>query len=331
MALQPLVFEPYLRPQVWGGRNLERLFHKQLPPEGRYGESWEVSGHRFHVSRVAEGPLRGTPLTDLCRLHAEELFGNQLLEDGRFPLLIKLLDCQELLSVQVHPDDRLAQRLLGDERGKTEAWVILDVGPNGRIFAGLQEGTGREELVRCLRAGSVDQCLHSFQPRVGDCILLPAGTVHAVGSGVVLAEVQQSSDVTFRLSDWNRLSSDGRPRPLHIDEALEAIKFSAGPQFPVAPRPLAVSGAGNRAEALVRCPYFSLDRYQVSAALPLPYVGCLSIWMVIAGAVVLRAGDYCREFSAGETVLVPASVREGRWEAPGPGRTACLLGVTGET
>lgn len=267
------------------------------------------------------------PVSRACR----GLFGGQLPEDGQFPLLMKLLDCQELLSVQVHLDDGMARRLLGDERGKTEAWVILDVGPNDRIFAGLQEGTGREELVRRLRAGSVDECLHSFQPRMGDCIFLPAGTVHAVGGGVVLAEVQQSNDATFRLFDWNRLGSDGRPRPLHIDEALEAINFSTGPQFPVTPRPLAVPGASNRAEALVRCPYFSLDRYPVSAALPLPYVGRLSIWMVIAGAAVLRAGDYCREFSAGETVLVPASVREGRWEAPGPGRTACLLGVTGET
>jgi mannose-6-phosphate isomerase len=284
---------------VWGGRKLEE-FGKQLPSAERYGESWEISAHSLAVSRVQEGPLAGTTLTDLCENHWEELFGKRPKGDGKFPLLIKLLDCHELLSIQVHPDDQLAAQILGDELGKTEAWIILDVGPEGRVFAGLKEGVTREILQQHLQAGTTDQCLHSFQPKVGDCLFLPAGTVHAVGGGVVMAEVQQSSDATFRLFDWNRVGSDGQPRALHIEESLAAINFAAGPQEPLVEH-----------DPLVSCRYFRLRKLILRTAVPPK--GELSVYMILNGSAELAGAGYQRSFSRGETVLIPASASELAW------------------
>lgn len=221
--------------------------------------------------------------------------------------------------------------------GKTEAWVVLDVGPEGRIYAGFQEGVGRDDVLRHFRAGTLDQCLHSFQPRPGDCIFLRAGTVHAVGGGVILAEVQQTSDATFRLYDWNRLGSDGKPRALHIEQALESLDFSLGPVAPVAKQrasgfnPEARCCAKNQAETLVRCDYFRLDRFHLNAPLPLPYADRFSIWIVAAGSAELRGRNYRRSFQAGETVLVPACTRELSWEPDGnaSGTAAQLLAILG--
>jgi mannose-6-phosphate isomerase len=311
--MNPLVFEPYLRPMVWGGRRLESLVGKGLPAEGAFGESWEISGHPLHVSRVAEGPLRGVTLAELCSKHGRELFGDAPADLSRFPLLIKFLDCHEHLSVQVHPTDELAARLALRESGKTEAWVILEADANARIYAGLLRGTTRADVERAVAAGTVTSCLHSFTPKPGDCVFLPAGTVHAVGGGVLMAEVQQTSDATFRLFDWNRLGTDGKPRALHIRESLQAIDWSAGPVNPVIPTALAGLPANVRGEGLVRCRYFELNRFEIGETLSAA-PGRLSIWIVVAGEVDLEFASYRRRCRRGETVLVPATAQV-RWHA----------------
>lgn len=331
--MEPLIFEHYARPQVWGARRLETYLGKALPADGTFGESWEVSAHSHHVSRVAEGPLAGTLLTELWHDFARELAG-----PGRwpetFPLLIKLLDCHEQLSVQVHPSDQIAAQLLPGERGKTEAWVILATEPDGRIYAGLKPGVERADLQRHLAAGSVAECLHSFTPRAGDCVFLPAGTVHAVGGGVVMAEVQQSSDATFRLFDWNRPGPDGRPRALHVEQSLGSIHWDAGPTGPVRPEPLPAF-APVAAEQLVDCSYFKLHRFRGRQPFASPYAGQLSIWMVIGGGVELSTeGGYQRTLRSGETVMVPATANRARWSpvaASASGNEAdemVLLGIT---
>jgi mannose-6-phosphate isomerase len=327
--LQPLVFIPYLRSQIWGGRRLGRRLGKTLPAEGTFGESWEISAHPHHVSRVAEGEFAGASFADLWRDHAAELVGKSIAPQARFPWLIKFLDCHAQLSVQVHPDNRIARELLGDEMGKTEAWVVLDVEPGGQIQAGLKPGVSRADLVRHLDAGTVGECLHSFTPCPGDCVFLPAGTVHAVGGGVVLAEVQQSSDATFRLFDWNRLGSDGRPRTLHREEALRSIDWTSGPVSPVSPRPLAGCPGDVRGEGLVCCEHFRIDRYQVFAAMPLPCQNRMSVWILIDGRAALRArdGSYDRCFRPGETALIPATAGGLVWHASGD-TAATLLAVT---
>ena len=267
-TLEPLTFTPYLRPMVWGSRRLETHLGKPLPPDDTYGESWEVSTHRHHISRVNGGELHGETLADVCRRHPRELFGDvEPPASGQFPLLVKFLDCHELLSVQVHPTDALAAQMLPGERGKTETWVVLAAEPGSKIFAGLLPGVNRDVLASHLKSGTVDRCLHAFTPRPGDCIHLAAGTVHGIGGGILLAEVQQSSDVTFRLFDWNRLGADGRPRLLHVEESFEAIDWSASSVGPVKPIPFPVVGAGHDGEHLVRCPHYTLNRYHLSSPL----------------------------------------------------------------
>ena len=322
----PLVFEPYLRPMVWGGRSLGDLFGKRLPDDGPYGESWELSGHPHHVSRVAEGPLRGQSLADLCAQHPREVFGEAIPPGSRFPLLVKLLDCRDLLSIQVHPDDALAPRLAGEPSGKTEAWVVLEAEPTARICAGLKPGVTRAEVERALADGTLDRCLHDFTPRPGDCIFLPAGTIHAVGGGVVLAEVQQTSDATFRLYDWGRVGPDGRPRQLHVRESLEAIRWDFGPVDPVVPEVIPDTASGARAERLVECSYFGLDRLLLGAENPAGPWGRPTIWLVVSGAADLRTLDGAsRTFRRGETVLIPATA-EGPawWPVAGVGDTTLL-------
>jgi mannose-6-phosphate isomerase len=326
--MDPLIFESYARPQVWGQRRLETKLGKKLPATGNFGESWEISAHPHHVSRVNEGPLAGSPLDRLWRDHARGIFGR---DDAptRFPLLIKYLDCHEQLSVQVHPNDEIAAKLIPGEAGKTEAWVIIDAERSARIYAGLLPGTTRKQLEEHLKRGSVADCLHSFAPRAGDCLFLPAGTVHAVGGGVLMAEVQQSSDATFRLFDWNRLGTDHKHRELHVAESLQSIDWQAGPTKPVSPTPISNLSSGVAGEKLVDCDYFSLDRYQISTPFHLPYSGRMSIWLIISGEAQLDGenGAYRRNFRTGETVLIPASTGRLNWSPSGQS-SATLLGVS---
>lgn len=337
--MEPLVFTPYFRPQIWGGRGFTRL-GKSLPDVGKFGESWEVSAHPHHISCVAEGPLRGVLLTELWRDRRTEIDGppattssptdSAANNNDAFPWLFKLLDCQELLSVQVHPNDATAAEMhargeIADVRGKTEAWVVLHAESTARIYAGLRPGVDRAELERSLDRGAVAECLHSFTPRSGDCVMLHAGTVHAVGGGVLMAEVQQTSDATFRLFDWNRVDANGQPRTLHRQQSLAAINWIAGPVSPVVGRPLDVGGdhAGVRGELLAACPYFELRRYFVGQRLSLPSQPRMSIAMVLSGELQLSGpGPYEHSFHAGATVLLPAGAEYG-WR--NRGQTAATL------
>ncbi|MFO0863813.1 MAG: type I phosphomannose isomerase catalytic subunit [Gemmataceae bacterium] len=298
-TMDPLVFEPYLRPTPWGGRKLGELFAKPLPRIGNFGESWEISPHPVHVSRVAQGPHQGKTLNELCEAYPRELLGSAA--PGRFPLLIKLLDCRELLSIQVHPNDALASKLSAERSGKTEAWVVLHAERGAKIDAGFKPGVTRSEVERRLAEGTLEGALHSFSPRAGQCVYLPAGTVHAVGGGVVMAEVQQASDATFRLYDWNRVGADGARRQLHIPEALESIDWSRGPVDPVVPV-LTRHEGDVREERLVHCDCFTLDRFILQAGANLETTGP-TIWMVLSGAATVG----CTSLVAGGSILVPAN------------------------
>ena len=332
--MDPLVFEPYFRPQVWGGRRLEPLLGRPLPCEGAFGEAWMLSAQALHVSQVAEGPLQGSRLSDLWSSRALEIAGQPHEPADPFPLLIKFLDCRELLSIQVHPTDQIARELGAGELGKSEAWVVLDAEPGARIYAGLRQGTTREDVQRQLDSGRLAESLHEFVPSKGDCLFLPAGVVHAVGGGVLIAEVQQSSDATFRLFDWNRLGADGKPRTLHRNEALRSIDWTAGPASPALGSPLEGLPPGNRGQRLVACPYFTLDRFTLTSPWDLPQVPCaagpgrFSIWIVIEGRAELcrHESGYRRLFRRGETVLVPAASGACTW-TPSEG-SATLLGVS---
>lgn len=301
-VISPLRFEPFLRPLVWGGRNLASVLGKTLPTNETYGESWEVSDHTVHASVVATGPLAGTTLRSLMEYHAADILGPT--SSGTvFPWLIKYLDARDWLSVQVHPNDALAQRLRPGELGKTEAWFVLSAEPGSRIYAGLRPGAGPEGFRRALAEGTVANLLHSFTPRAGDCVFLPAGTVHALGGGVMLAEVQQNSDVTFRLFDWNRVDSQGRGRQLHVDDGLSAIDWKRGPVSPVN---VAVSGESDMTLSLVRCPYFDLSFVRHHRPVNLGGHGVLRALIVLDG----RARMGGETLNRGDVWLLPACMPE---------------------
>ena len=254
--LYPLRFEPIFRRYLWGGRRLGEVLHKPIGEGADYAESWEIVDHGADQSRVAAGPLAGTTLTELVLRHNRELFGRHV-GLTQFPLLLKFLDARQALSVQVHPNDEQAARLVPPDRGKTEAWVVLATKPGSLIYAGLKRGFDRHAFERELSRGTAELCLHRFEPAPGDCVFLSSGTVHALGAGLLIAEIQQSSDTTYRLHDWNRVGPDGKPRPLHIEQALAVIDFNRGPVDPVAPQPTDRPNV----ERLVECDKFVLDRW----------------------------------------------------------------------
>jgi mannose-6-phosphate isomerase len=304
-SLHPLRFEPIIKRLVWGGRRLGTVLGKSIGDGSEYAESWEISDHRNGVSRVAEGRFAGETLRDLVLNHGENLFGSAIGLREQFPLLVKFIDAQQDLSVQVHPDDDLGRRLANDN-GKTETWVIIHAEPDALIYAGLKPGTTRESMVEAIENGTVEALLHSFPARAGDCILIPAGTVHAIGSGVVLAEFQQMSDATFRLHDWNRMGLDGQPRQLHIAESLEAIDFDAGPVSPVPTKPELMPW-GTR-ERLACSPYFVLERLGLTDPTTIGEPDRFTIVLGIEGVVEIVSGDFACELGLGETLLLPASI-----------------------
>src|SRR6266446_7605377 len=222
--LYPLTFQPLLKQRVWGGRKLEQLYQKPLPPGVPIGESWEISDRSGDVSSITNGPLAGKDLHWLVEHHRQELLGSTKLQHGRFPLLVKILDAEQKLSLQVHPPPDKAARLGGEP--KTEMWYIADAAPGAELFVGLKRGVTRQEFERKITNGTVADCFHRFTVKAGDAMFLPSGRVHAIGAGLVIFEIQQNSDTTYRVFDWNRLGLDGKPRALHIPESLASINFN---------------------------------------------------------------------------------------------------------
>ncbi len=325
--LHPLRFEPIYKHLIWGGRRFASILGRPLGPEPDYAESWEVADHGDDVSRVAEGPLTGRSLSELLGEWPEELLGRaggsgtSGVSRPQFPLLVKFLDAHRVLSVQVHPDDEQARRLVGDN-GKTEAWVILHAEPGSVIYAGLRPGVAREALARGMAESRVEPLLHRFEPRAGDCVLIPAGTVHAIGPGIVLSEIQQMSDATFRIDDWGRLGADGRPRRLHQAESLEVIDFQRGPVDPVPPT-VEPHGAGVR-ERLICCPYFRIDRHRIHGPIVLGRPDRFTILIVLEGAARFESEAGGFRLERGQSWLLPAELGSISL-APESGGTTTLL------
>lgn len=222
--LYPFLFEPRFKERVWGGRKLEQLYHKALPPEVPIGESWEITDRPGDVSVIGNGPLAGQTLRGLMEQHRDALLGTTPAPGGRFPLLVKILDAQDKLSLQVHPPAAVAASLGGEP--KTELWYIADAAPPAELFVGLKRGVTREEFETRIGNGTVADCFHRLPVKAGDAMFLPSGRVHAIGAGPVIFEIQQNSDTTYRVFDWNRVGLDGRPRELHVTESLASIDFN---------------------------------------------------------------------------------------------------------
>src|SRR4051812_47557020 len=223
MLLYPLTFQPIFKERVWGGRNLERLYQKALPPNVPIGESWEISDRPGDASVIANGPLAGKDLRWLMDNHAADLLGPKYAAAKQFPLLVKILDAQEKLSLQVHPPASLAASMGGEP--KTEIWYIADATPEADLFVGLKRGVTRAEFERKIQDGTVADSFQRVPVQKGDVMFLPSGRVHAIGAGNVIFEIQQNSDTTYRVFDWNRVGLDGKPRELHVPQSLASIDF----------------------------------------------------------------------------------------------------------
>jgi mannose-6-phosphate isomerase len=300
---------------VWGGRRLGEVLGKVLTSDESYGESWEVSDHPLHRSTIAGGTLAGRTLRDLMESRRDDLLGPPAAGHATFPWLIKFLDAHEGLSVQVHPDEQAVRRLWPGEGSKTEAWFVLDALPGSRIYAGLRPGVDAQVLRAALDRGTIAGLLNSFEPRAGDCVFLPAGTVHAVGGGVLMAEVQQTSDATFRLFDWNRRDAQGKMRKLHIEEGLACIDWNRGPMTPVRACGFAdrfgsgavVQAGLQQAHPLVRCEYFHLDYLSSGEPFACGGTGRLQALIVLAGRGRLAWDGEEELLAAGQVWLLPAT------------------------
>jgi mannose-6-phosphate isomerase len=308
----PLRFVPYLRPMVWGGRRLEK-WGKPLPTSEPYGESWDLSDHLAHASVVASGPLVGQTLRRLMEQERDAILGPKQSSLHTFPWLVKFLDARDWLSVQVHPDDRQAERLWPGEGGKTEAWFVLEAAQGSRIYAGLLPGVNEEHFRGALAAGKVAECLHQFAPRPGDCVFLPAGTVHAVGGGVLMAEVQQTSDATFRLFDWNRRDASGKSRTLHIEEGMACIDWRLGPVMPLRVDEFlgessSAGPSGFMSRPLVSCEFFQLEYLQSSDPFACGGGGRMQVLIILSGSGRLSAGSQEEVTAQGQVWLLPAQM-----------------------
>ncbi len=300
--IYPLTFTPQLRNYIWGGRNLEKLYRRSLPP-GIVAESWEISGHPTAATVVDRGAWQGQSLPQVLLALGEKLVGTRAqwaLQRHKFPLLVKLLDANRNLSVQVHPRDEYALAHENGELGKTEMWYVLHAEPDAQVIFGVKKGVTPESFRRAIESNSLETQLHYLPVKAGDAIFVAAGSVHALLKGTVVAEIQQNSDVTYRVYDWGRLGADGKPRPLHIHRAMEVINFNQVEPTAVVPQVVAQTAGITRAE-ISRCEYFVVEK--VSLAAGAVYRGetdgsTLEIWGTVDGAANLSTPN-------GDTVALP--------------------------
>jgi len=324
-SLYPLPMSPFLRTLVWGGDRLA-AYGKAVTPGDKVGESWEISAHRDGLSKVGSGALAGKTIPELIAEFGSDLVGTAVPTGRPFPLLVKLIAAAEQLSVQVHPSDAYCAAHHLADPGKPEAWYVLEAAAGARMWKGLAAGTTRAKFEELLAAGRLAECLHSFAVSAGDCIDLPAGSIHAIGAGIVLAEVQQTSDLTYRVFDWNRAGLDGRPRPLHVQEALATIDFDSlgGAKFGDKVRPRMKKLPGGRRLALVANDKFEMEVLELSRALAIPAnPERFSCVVFIEGAGEVGGGGAAERFAKGASFLLPAAL-DGVRIAP-EGRCRLLL------
>ena len=320
MPLYPITFKPILKPRVWGGTRLQTVLGKKLNAASIVGESWELCDLDSDQSVVAHGPAKGMHIQQLIREWGAELLGEAALFDGRFPLLLKFLDARETLSVQVHPDEAAAARMGGSVRVKHEAWYIVEAAPGACIYRGLLDGVTPDDLRHAIARGAVEPLLTKIPARKGHVFYLPSGTIHALGAGILAAEVQTPSDVTFRLFDWNRIDpATGRGRELHVEKALECIRLE--PRVYDEERSSHVASVWTTVTTLIRCPFFAMDRVRMVAGVEqaIPHDGFV-VWMILEGqcSITCPGLDAAFEFGRGDTVLIPAGLKGGRVATPQP-------------
>lgn len=312
MTLYPLTFEPIFKERIWGGRALETRYHKALPAGARIGESWEISDRPGDVSVIANGPLAGRSLRWLMENDPAGLLGPLNPMPARFPLLIKIIDAQEKLSLQVHPPAAVAARLGGEP--KTEMWRIVQARPDAELYVGLKRGVTRAEFEQKIAAGTVAECFHRIPVKEGDAVFLQSGRVHALGAGLLIYEVQQNSDTTYRVFDWNRVDASGKPRDLHVAQSLASIDFNdfEPALLPSEFKPDRFGAVRPLAENV--CFTVLERRLQSGSSMTLPG-GRMTILGVIEGRLRVEGGGREAVLAPGGFCLLPAALGSARIEA----------------
>jgi mannose-6-phosphate isomerase len=316
-TLYPLRFDPIFQYRLWGGHRLGDLLSTPLPGSGPFGEAWVLSDREDHPSRVADGALKGQTLGQLMDHYPKELMGKLAHRFRRFPLLLKFLDVQEMLSVQVHPSDDRADLLPPGETGKTEAWVVVEAGAESKIYDGLKPGTTLESLRESLSDGTLRDRLAGVAPKPGDAFFTPAGTVHSLGDGVVVFEIQENSDVTFRLYDWGHIDpTTGQPRPLQVEKALAAVCFGNGQAGLVTP--VVESTTPVERERLFSAKHFLLWRLQVHTPFCVGSANLPRVLVCVQGAGNVEHEGAMYPIARGEVWILPAAVGVCTFHPGGP-------------
>ena len=304
--LYPLRFDPIYQYRLWGGRSLENWLKAPLPGHEPIGEAWLLSDRDDNPSRVAEGLLEGRTIAQLLEQFPRRILGRLASRFRRFPLLLKLLDVQKMLSVQVHPADTMLDLIPKGDTGKTEAWVVLEAGPESRIYAGLRPGVTAADL-RGISKDTADHYLASFRPVRGQSVLIEAGTVHSLGGGVVVFEVQENSDATFRIYDWDHIDpKTGKPRPLQVDKALACIDFAQGAILPA--QAVVESNQPAHRERLIDCSHFQMWRLESTLPFDVGETDAPGVLVCIDGGGTIEYNGARFKMDLGTVVLLPAEL-----------------------
>jgi mannose-6-phosphate isomerase len=307
MSLYPFFFRPVYKDYFWGGDKILRLYGRREPP-GIYAESWEVSDRAEGMSVVRNGPLAGKTLHDLVEEFGSDLLGARV-RASAFPLLLKLIDARGRLSAQVHPDDEAARKYGGE--AKTEMWYILDAEPGAGVFIGLKPGANEGKLRQAIQTKRVEELLQFMPVSKGDAVFVPGGRVHAIGAGCLLLEVEQNSNTTYRICDWDRVDRDGKPRPLHVEEAMRAVRWSDADEVGVRPRRLGNKDGVNERWEILSCSYFVLERLVISDTLKSSGDGgTFEVLFVASGGAEVQWGQSSESLPAGTSCLIPAALGE---------------------
>ena len=305
MERYPLIFEPILKDRIWGGTKLKTTLGKTNLPTETTGESWELSAVDGDVSIVKNGPYAGKSLTELLDLYPQELLGIKVHKKfgTQFPLLFKFLDAREDLSIQVHPNDELAKKR-HNSFGKTEMWYVMQADEDARIIVGFKHKSSPEEYVQHLENKNLIEILNEVEAKQGDVFFLETGTIHAIGAGIVIAEIQQTSDITYRIYDWDRVDAQGKSRELHVEQALDAMNYNT------TDTQKQYSKEENKSNTMVDCPYFTTNFLPLNGTAEMVKDGSnFSVYICTEGKYTLNAEGQMYSFKKGDTILVPASLR----------------------
>ncbi len=305
--MEPIFFDPDFKERIWGGEKLATEFGKKIPFQ-HTGESWEVACHANGQSTVRNGKYAGQTFQELLNQEGEAILGKPFLKGETFPLLIKFIDAKEKLSVQVHPDDAYAFAHENGELGKSEAWYVLQADPGATLVAGLKSGTTREQFIEKLESQKLEDVLNEVEVQAGDVLDIPAGLIHAIGEGILLAEVQQNSDTTYRVYDWGRVGLDGKPRALHVQSSIEVSDFSGKHSKELA-QPVVKKSDGHTVKTFVRNPYFVLEEVELNAQMATENRGVyFEIYMCVQGNITLVANGETYSVAQGDVFMIPATL-----------------------